>query len=66
MQKLQKMLFSSVDLLYNACRVTGYSAFLIKDIIYKNSVGLSSAPPRRLYEATNILTAPRTSYNFVH
>ena len=52
--------------LYNACRVTGHSAFLIKDIIHKNSGGLSSAPARRLYEATNMLTAPRTFNKLLH
>ena len=51
----------SIFRLYNACRVTGHSPFLIRNIIYKHSVGLGSAPARRLYEATN--TAPRITAN---
>ena len=47
--------------MYNACRVDGHSVFLIRDVIYKNVVGLGSGSVQLIYEAENMLTAPHTT-----
>ena len=46
--------------LYDAYRVTGHSAFLIRDIICKLIVGFRYAPVLLLLKDTNLLNAPRT------
>ena len=52
---------SPIIWLYNACRVDGHSVFLIRDVIYKNVVGLGSGSVQLIYEAENMLTAPHTT-----
>ena len=50
-----------IILLYNACRVSSHSAFLIRNIIYKLNVGRSRVPSLRLLKDTDLLTTPRMS-----
>ena len=60
----QNNLFHStpIILLYNACRISGHSASLIRDIIYNLNVGRIRVLSLCLLKDTDLLTAPRTLY----